>query len=224
MQQFADWLEVVKQYNKNTTRGYVKLVNMALRQLPSFEYGHLLTYLKDIRRRVAPGYYSVHLGALKHYSRFIGQPDLLAEFSHPPKQFTPKTFWKREQVVAFYDALSSLKMKALFLMGATTGLRKGEILSLRIEEIDHSTRMIMPKVHSGRTKHSWVSFYNAECEAVLREYIDSLSQVFRARGTKARPIWSARGYGAFNYAHIDCEKHYPDHTVQCCLGEPHKQA
>jgi integrase len=78
--------------------------------------------------------------------------------------------------------LSSLKLKALFLMGATTGLRKGEILSLRIDEIDHSSRMIKPHVHSGRTKHSWVSFYNTECEAVLREYIDNLSPVMRARG------------------------------------------
>ena len=107
---------------------------------------------------------------------------MLAEFTHPPKQFTPKQFWKREQVVAFYNALTSLKLRALFLLGATTGLRKGEILSLRIEDIDHSTRMIMPKVHSGRTKHSWVSFYNAECEALLREYVDSLSPIMRARG------------------------------------------
>jgi integrase len=182
LQQFADWLEVVKQYNKTTTRGYVKVVSRAMRELPTFDYANLLTYLKELRRTVSPGYYSVHLGALKHYTKFIGKPELLAEFSHPPKQFVPKTFWKREQIAAFYNALSSLKMKALFLMGATTGLRKGEILSLRIDDIDHSTRMIMPKVHSGRTKHSWVSFYNAECEAVLREYMDSLSPVFRARG------------------------------------------
>jgi len=69
--------------------------------------------------------------------------------------------------------MTTLRMKALFLMGATTGLRKGELLSLRVDDIDFSTRTVIPKVHSGRTKHSWVSFYNEECEQVLRQHVEA---------------------------------------------------
>ena len=170
MQQFSDWLEVVKQYNHTTSRGYVKVVSRALRSVPAFDYPHVLQYLKELRRTVSPGYYSEHLGALKHFTRFIGQPGMLAEFSHPPKQLTPKTFWKREQVVAFYNALTILKMKALFLMGATTGLRKGEMLSLRIDEIDHNTRMTDEQVAALNLRLQQLGF------ATLGDYARALTE------------------------------------------------
>ncbi len=179
---FKDWLLVVKQYSPVTARGYVKVVKTALHAVPTFDYGHILAYLKEKGAHITPGHYAKVLGALKAYSRFLGMPDLLSDFAFPQRQFKPKHFWSREQVASFYGCLTTLRMRALFLMGATTGLRKGELFSLRIDDISFSTRMVVPKVHSGRTKHSWVSFYNEECEHVLRQHIESMRPVMRARG------------------------------------------
>jgi integrase len=180
--QFKDWLLVVKQYSPVTARGYVKIVKTALHAMPTFDYDHILAYLKERRAHITPGHYAKVLGALKAYSRFLGMPDLLSDFSFPQRQFKPKPFWSREQIASFYNALTTLRMKALFLMGATTGLRKGELLSLRVDDIDFSTRTVIPKVHSGRTKHSWVSFYNEECEHALRQHIAAMRPATKAKG------------------------------------------
>jgi hypothetical protein len=31
--------------------------------------------------------------------------------------------------------------------------------------------MIIPKAHNGKTKKSWITFYNDEAEKVLKEYL-----------------------------------------------------
>lgn len=65
------------------------------------------------------------------------------------------------------------KREALFLLYATTGLGRDEILSLRLEDIDFEKRMITPNNHRGETKKSWVSFYNEESERALNEYLNT---------------------------------------------------
>ena len=71
----------------------------------------------------------------------------------------------------FYKVLEDDRERALFLMFATTGLRKSEVLNLRIKDIDVDKRMVIPKAHQGRTKRAWVSFFNEECQEVLKRYL-----------------------------------------------------
>jgi integrase len=59
----------------------------------------------------------------------------------------------------------------LFLLYATTGSRRDEVLSLKLENIDFEKRMITPNNHDGETKKPWVSFYNEEAEQALKEYL-----------------------------------------------------
>jgi len=74
----------------------------------------------------------------------------------------------------FYNALTSLKEKALFLVACTSGLRKKELLSLTLDDIDLETGLIIPKVYDGsRTKHSFVTFCNQEALKVLKEYLSN---------------------------------------------------
>ncbi len=77
LSEFRDWLEVVKQYSPVTASGYVKRVKSSLRQLPSFDYEHILAFLKEFKTHASAGHYTNCLAALKAYSRFIGMPDLL---------------------------------------------------------------------------------------------------------------------------------------------------
>jgi len=184
---FEDWLEVVKQYSPSTAKGYAQSVRMVLRQVPSLDYQHLIDFLREFKAKHSVGHYINTLAALKVYSRFVGKPDLLEEFAFPRPQLTPKPFWGKKQIQAFYEALTSPRMKALLLMGATTGLRKGEIVGLRFDDVDFQTRTVVPKVHGGTTKHSWVSFYNIECEEALARHIASMRPALRAKG-KLFPI------------------------------------
>jgi integrase len=110
--------------------------------------------------------------ALKVFFRdFLKAPEVMASFKFPHQIFKPKQILGKQQLVQFYRSLETAKEKALFMLYATTGLRRDEILSLKSENIDFSRRMIIPNNHSGETKKSWVSFYNQEAEQVLKEHL-----------------------------------------------------
>ncbi len=116
-------------------------------------------------------YYKNALTALKVFFRdFLKMPEVV-ETKFPHQIFRPKQILSREQLRQFYSCLETAKEKALFMLYATTGLRREEILSLKSENIDFSKRMIIPNNHDGETKKSWVSFYNEEAEQVLQEYM-----------------------------------------------------
>ncbi len=58
-----------------------------------------------------------------------------------------------------------------------SGLRQNEVLTLRLEDIDFATRQVIPKVaHAmSATKRSLFSFFNEECEQVLKEFLNHRS-------------------------------------------------
>ena len=88
----------------------------------------------------------------------------------------------------FYDAIELDIGKALFLFYATSGLRQKEVLSLTRKDVDFSKRMVTPNYHSGSTKHSYVSFYNEETEALLKNVM-GYDKVFPISEREYRKIW-----------------------------------
>ncbi len=111
------------------------------------------------------------LRAVKAYFKYLGHPEIVAGFKFPrwPRKIRNIT---KEDLQVFYHALNDLREKALFLFYASSGLRKMEVLTLRIDDVDFRQRMITPRNHgSSRTKQSFVSFYNDEAERALKEYL-----------------------------------------------------
>jgi integrase len=62
------------------------------------------------------------------------------------------------------------------MLYATAGLRRQEILSLKLDNIDFEKRMVTPNSHKGETKKSWVGFYNEEAEQTLKGYLATKKQ------------------------------------------------
>ncbi len=111
------------------------------------------------------------LKALKCYFKRYLKMDLTDSFQFPKQPYYPKRVPTKEQLQEFYKALPTLKEDALFLLYATSGLRKSEILSMRLEDLDLNRRMFIPKVHIGNTKKSWIGFFNEEAKEALMKYL-----------------------------------------------------
>ncbi len=77
-----------------------------------------------------------------------------------------------QEVKIFYDNLPTLRMKAMFLLLATSGRRPHEVLELRRQDVDWNSRMLKP-TKSNPTKKVYFSFFNQECEKVFREYLET---------------------------------------------------
>jgi integrase len=98
--------------------------------------------LKSLENLSAATYKNA-LMALKVFSRdFLEIPEVVASFKFPHQVFKPKQIVSKEQLKQFYACLQTPKERTLFMLYATTGLRREEILSLKPENIDFSKRMI----------------------------------------------------------------------------------
>jgi integrase/recombinase XerD len=103
---------------------------------------------------------------------FLGM-DIVGEFRIPKSNIRPKILPDLSKIRTFYDNLPDIREKAIFLLLASSGLRLGEVLSLRLSDINFEQRMVVPDVHNGSTKHSWITFYNREAETILKKYMSS---------------------------------------------------
>ena len=152
------------------------------------------SYLKDLNS-VGTATYTNLLKSLKVFFRdFLNEPDVVETFRFPKQVFKPKNIPSREALQKFYRALCSKKERALFLLYASSGLRRMEVLNIAIGDIDFEKRMIKPKAHSGETKKAWLSFFNEETSRVLKQYledrIDDNPKLFPMSNSESHQLWS----------------------------------
>jgi integrase len=116
--------------------------------------------------------YSNALKALKVFFRdFMKAGYLVESFRFPSIVYNPIIVPNKEELQIFYTNLETAEDRALFLLYATSGLRRNEVLSLLISDVDINERMIIPRIgrnkRTNRTKRMWVSFFNKEAEKEL---------------------------------------------------------
>jgi len=165
---FKQWL-ADRDYSRRTQSDYpqrlrhlVKLTGGGINEVRGF-----LKKLKEERRFST---YSTYLKAVIAYSRFRNLPNPLSDLKFP-HHYEPKRIVETEELRRFYFSIKSAKMRAFFLVTATSGLRRGEVLNLTFNDVDFANRMLIPRCHTGRTKRSWFSFYNEEAEEALKEWL-----------------------------------------------------
>jgi integrase len=156
-------------------------------------------YLYHRYHNLRPSSYGNDLKALKRFFRgFLQQPHVVESFRFPRTPFKPKTISSKKKLRGFFDELPTVKDKALFLLYATSGLRRMEILSLILDDVDLDKRMFIPKNHDGNsTKNSWVSFYNHEAQQELNQYLSARKQhnhkLFPMARRKLTKLWKDTG-------------------------------
>ena len=153
------------------------------------------SYLKGLNG-AGTATYSNTLKSLKVFFRdFLNKPDIVETFRFPRQNYKPKNIPSTEILKNFYEALSSTKEKALFLLYASSGLRRMEVLNLSIKDIDFEKKMIKPKPHSGDTKKAWLSFFNEETSQVLKQYLetrkDNNPRLFPMSNKESHGLWNA---------------------------------
>jgi len=183
LKRFYDFCLIDLQLNKRTIMDYI----YALRKFFKWLNGKRIESLTsdDLRKYLMlfrdgnPYTYSNILKALRRFFRdFMGMPQLVQTFKFPTRSPAIKMVPSREEIKRFYEAIDDLEEKALFLLIASSGLRRSEALNLKLEDIDFERRMILPK-HESKTKRSYITFYNNEAESVLKQWLK-----FRPKNTE----------------------------------------
>jgi integrase len=96
----------------------------------------LRAFLKTLES-YSPAYYKNALMALKVFFRdYMEKPELVESFRFPHQVYKPKHIVSKEDLRRFYEAIETPKEKALFLLYATSGLRRQELLSLTKDDTE----------------------------------------------------------------------------------------
>ena len=143
-----------------------------------------------------PYTYNNYIKSLRIYFRdYLDRFGVVKTFKFAIEEPAPPRLFKKGELRAFFDGIDTPKERAIFLMYATSGRRRGEILSLLKEQIDLEQRVIVPNKQS-RTKHTWYSFFNDEAKETLEEYLGCA----RIRGTKLFPMGGGDAHTLFYMA------------------------
>lgn len=127
-------------------------------------------YIEKKKKECCLDYVSNIISAFKAYFRDYKGLSFMNGYKHPSSPLKIKEEIERQKVKRFIEAIDNLTVKTGALLLATSGLRKNEVLGLRKGDLDRDLRSIIPYCHTGETKHSGISFYNAEAESCLIEY------------------------------------------------------
>lgn len=125
-----------------------------------------------------------------YFRDYKGLP-FMDNYKHPSSPLRIKQEIELENVKRFIEAIDDPTVKCIALFLATSGLRKGEILDLKKCDIDRRLRCIIPNSHSGKTKHSGISFYNEEAESCL-EKCEKSKNPWQRKSERVFPIGKER--------------------------------
>lgn len=185
--------------SKETVKHYVRRVKAFLRDREVVKDKDIQLYVQAKKENCTPNYVSNIISAFKAYFRDYKGLSFMDGYKHPSGPLTIKEEIEPEKVKRFIEAIDDLGVKCVALFLATSGLRRGEILSLRKNDVDRKLRRIMPNCHSGKTKHSGVTFYNQEAESCLLQY--EKNQTLREKSSdKLLPVRYERFFYAWKRA------------------------
>ncbi|MGQ9596395.1 MAG: tyrosine-type recombinase/integrase [Thermoproteota archaeon] len=174
---FRDYLFVDRQLGERTVERYILELKRLFR---ISEFNPLKAtkldirnYLKNLKDIPANSYANVLKTLRVFYRDYLGRGEVIEGFRFPSRPFNAIIIPSKKDLQAFYHWLREPLAKALFLIYSTTGLRRKEVLSIKIKDVDFEKRMIMLQGGSSRTKRTWITFYNDEAEEALKEYLGS---------------------------------------------------
>jgi integrase/recombinase XerD len=110
------------------------------------------------------------LNALRFlYSELYRKPFVIEGIRRPKKEKTLPSVLTFDEVGAIFDATNNLKHRLLLMMTYSSGLRVGEVVRLRIEDLDESRGLL--HVHSGKGKKDRYTVFAKSVVAVIDKYI-----------------------------------------------------
>ena len=115
--------------------------------------------------------------ALRKYIRdYLKLGNWIEEFKFSKTKAKIKEIPSDEQLAQFCSLLS-YPVQIIFLVLQSSGLRIGEVLSLKASNVNFDGNSIdASEIHEGTTKSSWVSFITVQTAEFLASYMDDLDE------------------------------------------------
>ena len=177
---------------KDHSSGISRLLRRMQKEYWQVSKEDLRAFLFKFKQNHAPATVAGVIKTIRVFYRyFLRCPELVESFKFPNIPYRPKIIPSRKDLQKFYSCLDSSFAEALFLFYASSGLRKGEVLSVNVKDIDFEKRMIVPSNHTGVTKCSYISFFNNETEKALNRLDLGGDKLFNVSDRQYNKLWKS---------------------------------
>ena len=198
LSQFESWLEN-KRYSENTIRSYVQAMLTFLRfhrdkDLAEIEEGDIIRFNKEhiLAHKFSASYQNQIVSAIKLFFKTRENRNLDLELLPRPRreQKLPNVLSK-EEVKAILEALINHKHRAMLSLIYACGLRRSELLDLRLTDVD-SKRMILIIRQSKGKKDRIVPIGEKLLEMLRNYFVQYRPEVYLFEGQRKAAPYSAR--------------------------------
>ena len=163
LEKFEKFVVVDMACSRVTAKGYSSCIRAFLSKHP-FTMDSIRDFLIAVEN---PNTYNNYVKSFKAYARFLGYELSLKQ---KPRYEPVRPLPTRKELREFYSALDTDYERLAFIGFCVTGLRRNELLGLRMDQIDQQARAIFPQKNS-LTKRTYITFYNDEFEDELTVWL-----------------------------------------------------
>jgi len=214
---FENYLRINLRFSNRTVRETIIRVKRFMNASNFFNEESLSGYLEGYLDH-APATYNAELKALRRLGKYLKLPQIAESFKFTLVDIIPQRAPTTDEICIGFTAQTDLLGQALYLFIATTGLRKGEVLNLKQENIDWDNQAVIPR-HFTKTKRSGITFFNQETRMMLSTYLksrqDNDEKLFIVSDRQWKRVWNIASKAA--KTRITCKSLRLWHSVE--LGE-----
>ena len=183
----------LKKYAYNTAQNYTACFDRFRRHFPSQELMHInetdiKNYLKGlVQRKYSDSFINLSINSIKFYYEVVqGMPNRFYSIERPMKMERLPEILNKEEVLAMINKTYNLKHQCIISLLYSSGLRRGELLNLKLSDID-SKRMTI-RVNQGKGRKDRFSLLSEKLLLKLRLYYKQYKPAhYLFEGKKAQP-------------------------------------
>lgn len=175
IQEFHLWMRS-KRYSENTMKTYLEALTSFLvyykdKAISSIDNRDLILFNNEyiLKNKLSASYQNQIVNAVKLFYRTIEQKAMNEELIHRPKRYNPlPKVISVDEVGQLLNSLENIKHKSMLCLIYSAGLRRGELIEMKIQAID-SKRMLI-HIHNAKGNKDRVVPLSETALLLLREY------------------------------------------------------
>ncbi|MFH2142563.1 MAG: tyrosine-type recombinase/integrase [Bacteroidota bacterium] len=165
-------------YSENTIKTYKGLFEEFINYYHKFdidkiEEPQIISFLRFLvmERKVSTSYQNQSINSIKfYYEKVLGGQRKFYFIERPRTERTLPTVLNKDEVIRLFKSVDNIKHKCMLMIAYSAGLRLGEILRLRIIDIDRERMQI--RVEQSKGKKDRYTKLSEKFIVVLDEYIE----------------------------------------------------
>ncbi len=175
LKQFIAWLRS-KRYSENTIKTYSESIRVFMLfheniKITEIENSDIILFNNEyiLRKKLSASYQNQFVNGLKLFFKIISNRKINVDLIHRPKKSkTLPNVLSKEEVKAILEAHHNIKHRMMLSLIYSCGLRRSELLNLKISDIDGKRVMLLIK--QGKGKKDRVVPLSPKILDMLRDY------------------------------------------------------